>query len=119
MENTQSTYGKDIKPMRLDDLFADEPYLSPTMKARRLHEKLQEIQNAARRAEMLPEERPHYAAPLPDASDAMRVSLSQAALYLRAGLVQRPDTPVHLLRFREQTLRQWLDNTSLREAVGS
>ena len=29
---------------KLDDLFADEPFLSPTMKARRLHEKLQELQ---------------------------------------------------------------------------
>jgi hypothetical protein len=28
------------KRKRLDELFADEPFLSPTMKARRLHEKL-------------------------------------------------------------------------------
>ncbi|HZP84211.1 MAG TPA: hypothetical protein VFB21_21395 [Chthonomonadaceae bacterium] len=119
MENTRTTYANDVRPMRLDDLFADEPYLSPTMKARRLHEKLQEIQNAARRAEMLPEERTLYAPPLPDTPSAARVSLSQAALYLRAGLALRPDTPASLLRFREQTLRQWLDNTPLREAVGS
>ncbi len=35
----------DPRRRKLDDLFADEPFLSPTMKARRLHEKLLELQN--------------------------------------------------------------------------
>lgn len=105
--------------MRLDDLFADEPYLSPTMKARRLHEKLQEIQNTARRTERLPEERTPSMPSRQETPPAARLSLAQAAGYLRAGLALRPDTPMPLRRFREQTLRQWLNETPLREAVGS
>ena len=34
----------DAKKRKLDELFADEPYLSPTMKARLLHEKLQQAE---------------------------------------------------------------------------
>lgn len=40
MDNRQPDSNPDSRRRRLDDLFGDEPFLSPTMKARRLHEKL-------------------------------------------------------------------------------
>jgi hypothetical protein len=39
---------------KLDELFADEPFLSPTMKARRLHEKIQGYQEQNGAAQGLP-----------------------------------------------------------------
>lgn len=40
MGDSGNNHGDDVRRKRLDELFADEPHLSPTMKARRLHEKL-------------------------------------------------------------------------------
>src|SRR5690242_1164317 len=45
MGNNQQTLDEKRK-QQLEALFADEPFLSPTMKARRLHEKLRELQAA-------------------------------------------------------------------------
>ena len=63
---------------RLDELFADEPHLSPTMKARRLHEKLDAAQ--ANKTDRVP------VAPLPDAAQpkTQAMSLQRAAEILRA-----------------------------------
>jgi hypothetical protein len=41
MENWQLTFNSETRRRKLDDIFGDDPYLSPTMKARRLHEKLE------------------------------------------------------------------------------
>jgi|SRR5579871_236598 len=114
---------------RLDDLFADEPYLSTTMKARRLHEKLQEL-----RAREQAVQEPPAEAHLLDRSSAdaeadylletsgqtsgerlqvtERVSLNGAAEYLRAGVGPgQPEPPyaARLLHFREQVLMKWLE----------
>ncbi len=90
---------------RLDELFADEPHLSPTMKARRLHEKLEAAQAANRPA-------PPVVPPLPDFSvGTQTVSLARAAEILRsgAGCFDRNDaTTLRLLQFRRTTLAQWL-----------
>ena len=39
MNNSQPPRPEDVRQRKLDELFGDEPFLSPTMKARRLHEK--------------------------------------------------------------------------------
>jgi hypothetical protein len=41
MDNRQQSFPTETRRRKLDDLFGDDPYLSPTMKARRLHEKLE------------------------------------------------------------------------------
>ena len=91
---------------RLDELFADEPHLSPTMKARRLHEKLAAAQgNSADWVPVVP--------PLPDttALKAQTVSLGEAAEILRAGAdgtAPTDATMARLFRFRDTTLTRWL-----------
>lgn len=126
---------------RLDDLFADEPYLSTTMKARRLHEKLQELR-AREQAVQEPStdaslrERSSYlesegsdAASLLEASSQApgagerlqgteRVSLARAADYLRAGVGPgqlEPPYAARLLHFREQVLMKWLEGAPEKE----
>ena len=92
---------------RLDELFADEPHLSPTMKARRLHEKLEAAQ--ASPAGWVP-----AVPPLPDfvaEPKPQTVSLAQAAEILRAGVgwtAPNDTTVARLFRFRDTTLTQWL-----------
>ena len=122
---------------RLDDLFADEPYLSTTMKARRLHEKLQEL----RAREQAVQEPPTDASlrersPYSEAEDsgpagprqapgadgrtqaAERVSLARAAEYLRVGTSpgqMEPPYAARLLHFREQVLMKWLEGAPEKE----
>jgi hypothetical protein len=120
------------KRRRLDELFADEPFLSPTMKARRLHEKLDEQAGdfpdlgASQAAQGLPaeayvrsvSERPEPA-PLPVApsgitpdAGAPAVSLIDAAIFLRSHGQQAPRTVgsaarENLIRFRDMQLLTW------------
>ena len=89
---------------RLDELFADEPHLSPTMKARRLHEKMDA--NAAGKAQKAP-----VVPPLPPTFGTQTVSLARAAEILRhsAEWTAPPDAEtMRLFRFRETVLTQWL-----------
>jgi hypothetical protein len=122
---------------RLDELFADEPFLSPTMKARRLHEKLNERLNeppgdspndASRPTQGLPSEA--FVRSVPEwptqpaasaspglrsasVSDAAPVSLIDAAIFLRSKGKQAPRTvsiPAQekLAAFRDATLTSWV-----------
>jgi hypothetical protein len=119
------------KQRKLDELFADEPFLSPTMKASRLHEKLQEMETRGEAAQGLPTEafvaaRPpgparsegenNSAALLLPANEM--VGLVDAADYLRASFAVRrawsaqgrisPGCAARLHKFHEGTLVQWL-----------
>lgn len=118
------------KRRRLDELFADEPYLSPTMKARRLHEKLNEQAGdfpelgASQAAQGLPAEayvrsapeRPEPAAApaaIPEEAGAPAVSLIDAAIFLRSGGQQAPRTVgiaarENLTQFRHTHLGMWV-----------
>ena len=92
---------------RLDELFADEPHLSPTMMARRLHEKLEAAQ--AENSGWIP-----IVPPLPDAGaepKAQTVSLTQAAEILRASAdwtAPADAAMARLFRFRDTALTRWL-----------
>ena len=93
---------------RLDELFADEPHLSPTMKARRLHEKLEAAQ--ANNAGWVPVVPP---LPPPDAAEpkTQAMSLQRAAEILRTSADWTATTDVEiarLFRFRDTALTQWL-----------
>jgi hypothetical protein len=118
------------KRRRLDELFADEPFLSPTMKARRLHEKLNEQAGdfpelgASQAAQGLPAEA--YVRSVPEKRDpvdpaaanpqeavAPAVSLIDAAIFLRSGGHQAPRTVgaaarENLARFRHTHLAMWV-----------
>ena len=102
METNESARRK-----RLDELFADEPHLSPTMKARRLHEKLEAAQ--ACHTGWVP-----TVPPLPVSVTEPKtrtVSLARAAEILRtsADWTMPPDTlTAQLFRFRDAALTQWL-----------
>lgn len=90
---------------RLDELFAEEPHLSPTMKARRLHEKLETAQKAGC---------PPIVPPLPGTEKIFapqRVSLKRAAEILRNSADWTAPTDLEmgrLFRFRAATLTRWL-----------
>ena len=92
---------------RLDELFADEPHLSPTMKARRLHEKLDA--DAAGKTRGIP-----IVPPLPKLEAGIgtqTVSLTRATEILRNSAAWTAPTDAEtarLFRFRETVLLQWL-----------
>src|SRR2546430_17477557 len=58
MENNDKAYDPEPRRLKLDELFGDEPFLSPTMKARRLHEKLQEDQSSGFPTEVVIKKKP-------------------------------------------------------------
>jgi hypothetical protein len=134
----------DMEPKRrkLDELFADEPYLSTTMKARRLHEKLQEFE--ARDHTALPvqafvsippalaereiverqviEARPAYVPEkarlsFAQAAELLRESPSQLRARALQGLMDA-ETADRLIRLREQVLMQWMAEGLPRSADG-
>ena len=142
MDDLDQRISAEIRRRRLDDLFADEPYLSTTMKARRLHEKLQELraqESTGRGAptETLTRDRSAFdqtasnvltteairrqslawqapAAPV----DPNRLTLARAAAYLRAGDQTDEDEPAYaprLQRFRAEVLTEWLEAAPERE----
>ena len=142
MDDLDQRISAEIRRRRLDDLFADEPYLSTTMKARRLHEKLQELraqENSGRGAptETLSRERSAFAYPSSDVLsaealrrqavawqapsapvDPNRLTLARAAEYLRAGDQSDEDEPPYgarLQRFRAEVLTEWLEAAPERE----
>jgi len=118
----------------LDELFADEPFLSATMKARRLHEKMQELEEQEEgAAQGMPfqafvrEVSPapalssngfsHAAAAAPPREEEM-IRLHEAADYLRAGSERSRVSPAcaeRLLHFRDETLVKWLESVPERE----
>jgi hypothetical protein len=124
------------KRKKLEELFADEPFLSTTMKARRLHEKLRQLNPANLDDEQpLPTEafvpdRPARSLSAGEWSrghkDSVRedtVSLSVAANFLRAQKAgSSPENEwmstalaERLLRFREEVLSKWVQGLPSRE----
>ncbi len=134
----ESPQSPEPKRRKLDELFADEPFLSPTMKARRLHEKLtqqtqqSEGSNADRAAQGLPTEA--YVRSITEklssggaahAGDATQmdeqadtavrpVSLVDAAIFLRSKGAQVPRSVgvparARLLDFRDHSLNTWIN----------
>ncbi len=116
------------KRRKLDELFADEPFLSPTMRASRLHEKLQEMEARGESTQDMPTEAFVAARPpgtaRPGGEDDMllraneMVGLAEASEYLRASFAVRrawsaqgrisPGCAARLHKFHEGTLVQWL-----------
>ena|SRR5579862_6017439 len=136
MDESNENQPYELKRAKLDELFADEPFLSPTMKARRLHEKLNGFGNGngghANRADSLPTEAWVQSAPVrPEAerkilrveqeprnvapsASVQPVSLSEAAAFLRStrGIGREPNidpwSASRLLALRDGPLTAWL-----------
>jgi hypothetical protein len=143
MEDSQQPFDPSIRRKKLDDLFVDEPFLSPTMKAHRLHQKLDHLppppgvasgpSKEARPAEV--PIRPADVRPAPTLSfssaavpqdapaesppESGPLSLVEAARYIRWGSIgsrwELPDAE-RLQHFRDQVLRAWLRGAPRREA---
>jgi len=126
------------KRRKLDELFADEPFLSPTMKARRLHEKLHdqvEERVPEKKTEPASQELPTSAyvrsaseQPAPQSGPQLSetywadsqggapprtVSLVDAAIFLRSKGAQVPRTvnvqaQTRLTAFRDGSLKNWI-----------
>ena len=122
-KNQQSLDEK--RKQQLAALFADEPFLSPTMKARRLHEKLKEMQagESTTTAEVsLPSDRQFWIEGKKETvtqrseqhlEDEGRMSFADATAYLRSPYSTMPSHRLH--HFRMQVLTQWLRQVPLRE----
>jgi hypothetical protein len=125
-ERQEPDDGHEPRKRRLDELFADEPWLSPTMRARRLHEKIREAENgvlpvvgeatqglpaeayvkSVKPAPTLPE-----ATDLADGLESVSVSLVDAAQFLR-GKKSLPEVAEKRLRaFRDAQLYGWLQES--------
>lgn len=113
------------RKLTLDALFADQPFLSATMKAQLLHQKLREQAPADAEAGLpsqavigepalrlvTPVEADRAAESIPDESDPATVDLMRAAGFLRAGCPpgRLPgDVSATLTAFRRGTLARWL-----------
>lgn len=122
MDQEQSQNGN--KRRKLDELFADEPYLSATMKANRLHEKLKMLEEQERAAQGMPTEAyvvdrnlsSERLAPHDEAvqTNSATVIFQQAKRYYSEGSVQGLDqTQIHELdSARKTTIAEWLANQS-------
>lgn len=147
MEDLQQPLDPTIRRRKLDELFADEPYLSPTMKARSLHQKLEQAHGKpGAHADLTlltglppsPEprlSRPDMARPLAVEAAPPRngaavepprphrlLSLIEAAACLRQSAVGKGKAPgpdsERLRRFRENVLLKWLSAAPGREKKG-
>ena len=120
----------EVRARHLEALFADEPFLSPTMKARRIHDKMQEMRaaesSAARpvraaavtrsfwmeREELMPKRaEPPPAGP--------RMSFAEAIAHLRQPIRSAPDGGLDpadpISRFRSEMLYPWVQQVGRRE----
>ena len=84
---------------KLEELFEDDPFLSPTMRARQLSQRLAKL------------ERPGGAAPRSEAAPARAapIPISEAIRCLRGPGSCTPEQAEQVRRFGEQTLSRWLD----------
>ncbi len=143
MSDPKQSQDPGVRQRKLDELFSDEPFLSPTMKAHRLYQKIDQMQAqqaaappAVSRDARLPDvpawppETRTVGAVSPQAAPAMPIvaaaspapkllSLFEAAAYIRKDSAESrrgvPD-PERLLRFRQQVLLAWVRNVPRREA---
>lgn len=132
MKNGQQPLNDSTRHRQLDALFADEPYLSPTMKARRLHEKLQEARAKENQAaEQTTEKRrePDFPFWIGDdeetifggagrGAEGSRISFAEATERLRRARGADPfghSSSDRLHYFRTQVLSQWLKQAPRRE----
>jgi hypothetical protein len=131
--DSQQPLDDNARKLLLKSLFADDPFLSPTMKARCLHEKLQEM----RARETVPEERIQERRAEPDRlfwiegqdepaslrpgrkpESEVRISFEEATECLRRTVFPTPyanTAPDRLNHFRTQVLPQWLQKVPRRE----
>jgi len=134
VDDRNKPYDLEPRRLRLDQLFEDAPYLSPTMKARCLHERLAQMQAQGMAAEVVVQEpfgeedafadallddlrRPHTV-PTPasverPAPEAM-LTLAEVVQYLR--VMRAVPHLDRLCRFRDQVLKRWLEEAPRREA---
>lgn len=133
MTVSQQTLDDAGRKRHLEALFADEPYLSPTMKARRMHEKM--VDTRARDAAVaewsappsLAIESPYSSAHLEEAAilrtergpaGAARMSLQEARARLSGQGVPDPfgfTSADPISYFRTQVLSQWIQKVDRRE----
>lgn len=134
MEDRQQPFNEDVKKRRLDELFADEPYLSATMKARRLHEKLEEFESRDGAVQELPREafvadlsarpgplndeaaerdalRPQQMLRLPAAKEYLRARPGVLEAYADRGILDQ-EVAARLRRFRDEVLPKWREALS-------
>jgi len=110
----------DPRRRRLDELFADEPHLSATMKARRLHEKLRELEGEPDlAAQGLPATA--YVGSLPGSARSAEVprverpvggsllTLEQAASLCRGGSRDGASSE-RIARLRQAVLEPWVED---------
>jgi hypothetical protein len=106
----EQPFGDEQEPRRrkLDELFADEPFLSPTMKARRLHEKLNGAPPASEVPTVAYVRDPATIAPV---GPGGTISLAEAAAYFRSngemGRVNESQA-LRLRRLQDNILNVWL-----------
>ena len=133
MTSSQQPMDDAGRKRHLEALFADEPFLSPTMKARRMHEKMYEMRARESHSGDRPygvalAPRPPYASTLLDEPDfvrsdhaltaAKRMSFVEAAARLRRladndNYTQSPSDSIG--QFRTQLLAQWVQRVGPRE----
>ncbi len=119
MANSTDIPNDDTRRRKLDELFADEPYLSATMKARRLHEKMNDHGGNGGLGE-IPTKAYVESPPRPALSREPRrpqeqgepmVSLQMARSYLRDGGGSADldsDLSERLRAFKTGELAQWM-----------
>lgn len=124
MDQRQLPYDEEERRRRLDALFADEPFLSPTMRARRLQEKqpaATKVAEAPAAVEKPVAETPAFvreAAPWKEnivsspESDSPTLRLADAVTRLRSAA----SSDDRLRRFREEILTEWLKSAPKRES---
>lgn len=109
----------DGRRRRLDELFADEPFLSPTMKARRLHDKM----TARRVGESPPDPLAQIAyvprpAQRPAPAAQPSYTIAQAAAELRAADQRGAGTDPVLQRLAHEVLASWHGAVRVDESGG-
>jgi hypothetical protein len=128
MNSNQQALDDHKRKLQLDALFADEPFLSPTMKARRLHEKLQELRaaetetaivapeksGASDRLFWIEEQEAAASSPSePKPEEETPVNFADATACLRGPYATSPSN--RLYHFRMEVLTQWMRHVPLRE----
>ncbi|HSV73739.1 MAG TPA: hypothetical protein VLH79_08270 [Chthonomonadales bacterium] len=121
IRNGHGSGSGDPRKRRLEELFADAPHLSPTMKARLLSQKLGDevstsespgLPDAALIADMsVASTRVERADGGPAISSGAHADLRAAAGFLRAGCPPGrldPKVASRLIRFRADVLQEWL-----------
>jgi hypothetical protein len=119
MTQSDLTLPPETRRRKLDDLFSDEPFLSPTMKARRLHEKIGGLPPASepmQAGSAIPSGEKRLSALIPDAEEGEQPGLrllraESPRMGVEAAIRQELDTladeaPPKLSLFKERATRE-------------